>query len=297
MIKRTLSPDDQFRLRQDLQRATIAALMQSRRWEPGDIAFQGGTCLSLVHGSIRFSEDLDFMIRGGLSVAGLAKEVGLRMDLGTRMPEDMQIHISTGRPDRNPHAFEVVLTGPEVIGSARVKVELWQTEAQALGKLTLVVHSIDAPSGNPAIVPALSHEEILADKVYALGARERLKPRDVYDLWWLNTGERSTLLDPAKLARRLEIYPQGDVSATAVSWLVTARARLQALAANGIAQAVGADLRRWLPSSVRLDTEVAGAMVQASIEALSNGIQMLEAEHQRLNDRPDLHHPGTQRGG
>ena len=66
--KRTLSAQDEVHLRAVLQTATLAALMDSRRWEPGDIAFQGGTSLHLTHGSARFSEDLDFMVRGSLSL-------------------------------------------------------------------------------------------------------------------------------------------------------------------------------------------------------------------------------------
>lgn len=69
--KRTLSSQEEAQLRDVLQTATLAALMNSRRWEPGDIAFQGGTSLHLAHGSARFSEDLDFLVRGGLSLKGL----------------------------------------------------------------------------------------------------------------------------------------------------------------------------------------------------------------------------------
>ena len=67
--KRTLSARDEVHLRAVLQTATLAALMDSRRWEPGDIAFQGGTSLHLAHGSARFSEDLDFRVRGSCSTA------------------------------------------------------------------------------------------------------------------------------------------------------------------------------------------------------------------------------------
>jgi len=80
-MKRVLTPQQLQTLRSMLQAATIAALMDSRRWEPGDLAFQGGTCLHLAHGSARFSEDLDFMVRGGLSLRGLSKEVQNKLHL------------------------------------------------------------------------------------------------------------------------------------------------------------------------------------------------------------------------
>ena len=73
--KRVFSTQAQLQLREILQTATLAALMDSRRWEPGDLAFQGGTSLHLAHGSARFGEDLNFMVRGGLSLDGLSKQV------------------------------------------------------------------------------------------------------------------------------------------------------------------------------------------------------------------------------
>lgn len=36
-----------------------------------------------------------------------------------------------------------------------------------------------------AFVPTLNLSEFFADKVYALGARDRIKPRDIDELWWL----------------------------------------------------------------------------------------------------------------
>jgi hypothetical protein len=50
MPKRHLTAAEAFDLRQALHVATLDALMASRRWEPGDLAFQGGTSLHLVHG-------------------------------------------------------------------------------------------------------------------------------------------------------------------------------------------------------------------------------------------------------
>src|SRR5660397_11042 len=183
--KRTLSSEEQQRLRAILQSAAISALMDSRRWQPGELAFQGGTCLHLAYGSARFSEDLDFMVRGGLSLEGLAKEVLRRIRLPPDIPADMTVVVSKGKDERNPHVFMITLGGPNVIGSAKVKIELWQTRETALNSLKLVVSTITSPAGGQAFVPVLTLDEILADKVYALGARDRLKARDVFDLWWL----------------------------------------------------------------------------------------------------------------
>ena len=50
MPKRHLTPTEAFDLRQALHMATLDALMSSRRWEPGDLVFRGGTSLHLVYG-------------------------------------------------------------------------------------------------------------------------------------------------------------------------------------------------------------------------------------------------------
>lgn len=72
MPKRHLTAAEAFDLRQALHVATLDALMASRRWEPGDLAFQGGTSLHLVHGSPRFSEDLDFLVNSSLKLNSIS---------------------------------------------------------------------------------------------------------------------------------------------------------------------------------------------------------------------------------
>ncbi len=130
--KRHLSLQNQLLLREILQTATLAALMDSRRWEPGDLAFQGGTSLHLAHGSARFSEDLDFLVRGGLSLDGMAKQMQNKLRLPPDIPADLKVKVTPDKDHRNPHMFYVTLSGPQVVGSAEVKVALWQAQAAAL---------------------------------------------------------------------------------------------------------------------------------------------------------------------
>ena len=277
--KRTLSPSDQQRFRELLQSATIGALMNSRRWEPGDLAFQGGTCLHLAHGSARFSEDLDFMVRGGLSLEGLSKEVQRLLQQLPGVPADMSVTVSDAKDKRNPHAFMVTLGGPHVIGSAKVKIELWATSDAAMDSLKVLVSQIPSPAGFPAFVPTLTLEEIVADKVYALGARDRLKPRDIFDLWWLQE-QKAAALDPEAFTRRLDIYPVegGDRDDTAARWLRLAREHLDDLQAPRSAAVVASDLARWLPSSWKMDEAVAAQMISVSADMLARGLEIMEEQ-------------------
>ncbi len=275
--KRVLSPQNQLLLREVLQTATLAALMDSRRWEPGDLAFQGGTSLHLAHGSARFSEDLDFLVRGGLSLDGMAKQVQNKLRLPPDIPADLSVTVTHGKDQRNPHMFYVTLSGPQVVGSAKVKVALWQAQAAALQSLQLKISTVTSPAGQ-AFVPTLTLGEIFADKVYALGARARIKPRDVFDLWWLCEKEKPHLTVQA-LHTRLEIYPapSGTTQDTATVWLANAAQRLQELKAPNAAKEVASDLQRWLPSSWPMNEQAAADMLKLSVAQLETGMALMQA--------------------
>ena len=274
-LERTLSTPDKLRLRAVLQTATLAALMDSRRWQPGEIAFQGGTSLHLAHGSARFSEDLNFMVRGGLSVTGLAAQVRRKLRLPPDTPADLQVSVSSGKEPHNPHIFYVSLSGPAVLGSVKVKIELWQTDAAALESLNLKVSTVTSSAGQ-AFVPTLTLEEIFADKVYALGARKRIKARDIFDLWWL--ADKKVLSVPLEALRtRLAIYPlQGGAAGTAKAWLANAELRLADLKAPAAASVIAKDLKRWLPSSWPMDEAAALQMISLSIIQLETGMQSMQ---------------------
>jgi predicted nucleotidyltransferase component of viral defense system len=276
MSRRVLSPDEVFRLRNDLQAATLAALMDSRRWEPGDLAFQGGTCLHLAYGCPRFSEDLDFMVRGGLSLDALAGEVGRRLRLPAGMPGDLQVAVKRTPEGRNPHVFTVSVGGPEVVGSAKVKIELRQTDGALMDSLQVRVSTVRAASGLQAFVPVATLDEILADKVYALGARHRLKPRDVFDLSWMFDQPQPPALHSETLCARLSIYPRGDAATTAGRWLGSARARAGVLGRRETAALVAADLSRWLPSSWAMNDAHALTMLGVARRQLAQGIGIIQ---------------------
>lgn len=287
--KRSLPAQEQQLLRAALQTATLAALMDARRWEPGDIAFQGGTSLHLAYGSARFSEDLDFLVRGGLSLAGLAKQVRSKLRLPLDVAADLSLSVTPGKDLRNPHMFYVTLSGPQVLGSAKVKVELWQAQPDALKSLALRV-SIVGTSAGQAFVPTLTLDEIFADKVYALGARARIKPRDVFDLWWLHDKTLPPLTVQA-LQTRLAIYPapSGQPLATAQLWLASAALRLHDLKAQNAAVQLAADLKRWLPSSWLMNSQVASTMLAVAIAQLENGIQLMQGLQGQLSEAATPH--------
>lgn len=289
MGKRQLSPAEAFDLRQALHVAVLEALMASRRWAPGELIFQGGTSLHLVHGSPRFSEDLDFLVQDSLKLGSIGASIQARLAGTPWLPADMELSVTTPKDGRNPHVFDVAVSGDGVLGSVRVKVELWQTPAEALKPLATAVHPVrlivGRAAGAQAFVPTLELKEIFVDKVFAVAARPYLKPRDVFDLYWLaERGESLTCTDE-DLAVRLATYP----NETPQDWLEKAAVRRQELI--GSANKVKADLRRWLPSSWPLTDEKVRDMIDASVAALDRGVHtmrvLLAARDDGLADDPE----------
>ena len=274
MTKRVLSSTEAFDLRQTLQVAVLEALVASRRWEPGDLVFQGGTSLNLVHGSPRFSEDLDFLVRSSLDLSFVASAIQARLGASAWIPADTKLTVTRAKADRNPHAFDVAISGASVIGSVRVKVELWQAPATALKAVQVTVAQVRLVAGPAAaaqaFVPSATTTEIHADKVFALAARPYLKPRDVFDLHWLRMREPTLECTAHDLALRLATYP----NESAAGWIAKAAVRLDELASQGVA--VGRDLARWLPSSWPLRANDVAAMLASSDQALRQGVSQMQ---------------------
>lgn len=275
MVKRQLTSLEAFDLRQALHVATLEALMASRRWEPGDLIFQGGTSLHLTHGSPRYSEDLDFLVKASLNLEKISSAMQARLRALPWVPFDTTLTVSNAKLAHNPHAFSVTISGPDVVGSVRVMVELWQTADDAMAAIKAVVVPVRLASGVAAgmqtFVPTADLAEIYADKVFALAARPYLKPRDVFDLYWLSQQGGSYACSMDAMQVRLHTYPNESASA----WLDKALARKPVLAAA--LPSVSADLKRWLPSSWPLLELDVAEMIEAAMAALEQGIATMQA--------------------
>ena len=275
MPKRTLTESESNDLRRALHVATLEALMASRRWAPGDLAFQGGTSLHLVHGSPRFSEDLDFLVRAGIQLDELGPAIKRRLAGTPWIPVDAELSVRSAKDDHNPHNFVVSISGPGIIGSVKVKVELWKPPADAISAVKAVVSPVRLASGPAAgaqaFVPTLELAEIYADKVFALVARPKLKARDVFDLHWLTstTGRKACSVDAMRV--RLATYPNQSAGA----WLAQATRRRAELV--GARDVIARDLRRWLPSSWPLDAGSVAQMIESSVAALDQGVTVMQA--------------------
>ncbi len=180
--------DPQMRLndiREQLQRMILAAMHEAGAFR--NIAFVGGTCLRIVHGLRRYSEDLDFSLveQEGYDfpavldrIKAKLKACGIEHSMKARSAKTVQA-AQIGFPSVRR------LAGENPMADAKLTIQLevdtnppegWVTERhiqQSEFGLTALV-SYDLPS-------------LFSGKLHALCCRKYTKGRDWYDLVWYLT--------------------------------------------------------------------------------------------------------------
>lgn len=312
--KRTFTPTEWLHLTELVQAAALSGLTASRRWEAGELVFQGGTSLHLIYGSPRFSEDLDFIAR---SDAGLASALGgslahVRASLAREFPL-VEVKVKARDPEgaadpRNPRVFTLTLSEPDWFQALRVKVEFYVVGEQSVNAYSSVVKPVKkprAPDGKPqmrvdiapAFIEAAELVEILVDKVHALGDRNRIKERDIFDLWWICEEMGMTpATAAAEFAVRSEahfaMYPNGRPPLGLVESYLERAATMRTMLNGGLTPMVEA-IGRWLPQELgqpsMFATETAvRAMVEHAIgcaEAAAH--EMAHLAHRQAPDELD----------
>lgn len=142
-----------------------------------DLVFKGGTCLRLAYGSFRFSEDLDFSLIKPVSFKDFKQQVE---QIVSRYPEFSLIE--TFEMKKTLFAKIIVQqhgvrAGIKLEVSKRIRLlvknqdfvpKILQTEVSELKPLFL----------------CFTLEKIYSDKLDAI--KNRSKPRDYFDLWYLS---------------------------------------------------------------------------------------------------------------
>ena len=188
----------------------LLALMESG--SASDLVFQGGTALRLCYGGVRYSEDLDF-------AGGLAFEPCVMTPFVERMKETLanRYDLAIEVEERLPNLADKVPVGgwkarirlPQVERSARnsyfINIEVAKVPAYSSEILPLRTLSGSAPYAyRSVLLKAESKEEILADKIIALGARPYIKYRDVWDLHML--AQEGVLINNDLVHRKVKDY-------------------------------------------------------------------------------------------
>ncbi len=166
-----------------------------------DLVFKGGTCLRMLHGLPRFSEDLDFSLASpevGEAEARATVEEGASM-MGRA---GISVEVGGWRATRGAFLCRLRYEGPLFTGDDATRGTLQidvSRHVPLMESAWTSIASVYVDAGT-FLVRAMDPVEMTAEKLRSL--RQMRKPRDLLDLWFLlGRGHRP---DGAFLARKLE---------------------------------------------------------------------------------------------
>lgn len=179
-------------LKEMLQEMTLYALWRQEFFSKA--AFHGGTCLRILHGLSRFSEDLDFILQKPdpdfrwtrilEGVASVLAEFGVTAELVDRTQADRAVRQAMLKDDSLGGQLNLKFTDMPSGHKLRIKLEV-DTNPPAGSGWTQRFH--DFPTDFSVLAQDLSSNFAL--KIHALLCRPYTKGRDWYDfLWYLRNG-------------------------------------------------------------------------------------------------------------
>ena len=266
MVKRGISGE----MEQNLIKEAIHLHLLSALSEAGvlrHVVFQGGTALRLCYGGERYSEDLDF-------VCGKAGSYIDKIEFEKLVASALETTKKTLHREFDINPDEILLKQPPfpmTIKSDLAKVAAWQISVpiaslRYLPKSRIKIEFANVPSydSGPNVakaVPGLvqiedvvltveSANEILADKAVALTAREVLKYRDVWDVWYL-TNKLNAQVEREMVTNKFADYGTSNVDAKA-------RQRQEELTKASTEKAFLGEMTRFLPAKRVLEISNAG---------------------------------------
>jgi predicted nucleotidyltransferase component of viral defense system len=182
-------------LRESLQWEILEAMHGAEAFR--EVAFVGGTCLRLMHGLKRFSEDLDFSARAGDGVfflEGFPRELGRFLESRGFGDAEVSVGKSHGAVRSLWVRFPGLLkeVGASSMASQKIGIKL-EFELNPPPGADFSVQVVSSP----ALMAEGLHDlpSLMAGKLHAVLARSYTKGRHLYDLVWylgkkveLNTG-------------------------------------------------------------------------------------------------------------
>ncbi len=183
---------------EEMQKAILTSLSRNGCFD--DIVFHGGTALRLFHGNPRFSEDIDLVLKEGIDYFDLSKYMATmeRTCLDTfPFLQNVKVKVQKNEHELQRYILKTISEDPRQ--NIRVHIEIADVPSYKNSPKIL-----NFPPYQPA-VRVEDEEEILADKVRALGYRPFLKGRDLWDIYFLNS-ERSVELDMGLVIKKIDDY-------------------------------------------------------------------------------------------
>jgi len=160
-----------------------------------DLVFKGGTCLAKIHaGFYRLSEDLDFVIPMSVDATRAERRrraAGLKgavAKIGGQLPDFRVVTALSGANNSTQYIAALGYTSPLGRQEETIRIEASLREpllepAMRAQARTLLLDPISGSSLAPIlIVPCLSREEAMAEKLRAALSRREVAIRDFYDI-------------------------------------------------------------------------------------------------------------------
>ncbi|CBW75728.1 unnamed protein product [Mycetohabitans rhizoxinica HKI 454] len=189
----------------------LYALLQSGA--AAALTFQGGTALRLCYQGTRYSEDLDFA--GGdnfdprlmapfaeLLQKEIADAYGLQIEIKAPKEKPPSDGVNVTRWSAKVHIPQI---DPSVPQNQIINIEVASVPAHDADLVSIAANYPHLPAPHrQLIITAETPNEILADKLLALGARPFLKARDIWDIKYLT--DRQVAPDMDLIGRKLLDY-------------------------------------------------------------------------------------------
>lgn len=177
------------------------------------LTFQGGTALRLCYQGTRYSEDLDFAAGASFDAATMEPFADLlRREIGEAYGLSVEIKAPKDKPasdgvtvDRWSARIRVPQADPSIPQNQVINIEVASVPAHDPDLVAVAANYPHLPAPHKQmLILAESKQEILADKIVALGARPFLKARDIWDIKFLT--DLGTELDVDLVAKKLADY-------------------------------------------------------------------------------------------
>jgi len=247
-------------MEQNLVKEAIHLHLLSAMSETGILrhaVFQGGTALRLCYGGERYSEDLDFVCgKAGsyftdvefkelIETALETTKKTLNRDFGIA-PEQISL--------KKPEHPDLVKQTPVTVAAWQIIVPIEATPRAPKSRIKIEFANVPAYDTKPVpvkatpglvqvqdvILNAETVHEILADKAVALTAREALKYRDVWDVWYLQN-ILNAVVDREVVQKKFVDYGSIETEQKAAK-------RVAELSKDATANAFLTEMKRFLPA-------------------------------------------------
>jgi predicted nucleotidyltransferase component of viral defense system len=219
--------------------------------------FQGGTALRLCYGGDRYSEDLDFVCgkAGSYFTDVEFKELIEAALETTKKTLNRDFGIAADRISlKKPPPPDLVKQEPITVAAWQIIVPIEATPRAPRSLIKIEFANVPAYETKPMPVRATpglvqvqdviltveTPNEILADKAVALTAREVLKFRDVWDVWFLQN-KLDAKVNREVVQKKFADYGTSDMEAKAEK-------RLAELSSEATPKAFLSEMKRFLPA-------------------------------------------------